>query len=152
MKETGEFDAEYLIIGSGPGGDAAANRLAQLGAKDVVLVEQGPVGGTCVNWGCIPTHFLLENLLIRHQISEMSYRHGLFSGVPEVDFEALKSGRKKVIESLQLSIMQSLEKNGVEFIEGKARVITPHKVEITRDDGTVISKTARTIIVSSGAP
>jgi dihydrolipoamide dehydrogenase len=152
MKDVDVYDTHYLIIGSGPGGDAAANRLAQLGARGVVLVEQGPVGGTCVNWGCIPTHFLLENLLLRQQISETNYRHGLFSGVPEVDLDALKSGRSKVIEGLQLSIMQSLEKNGVEFILGKARLITPHEVEITKDDGTIISKTARTIIIASGAP
>ena len=152
MKDASDYNIDYLIIGGGPGGDAAANRLAQLGAKGVVLVEQGPVGGTCVNWGCIPTHFLLENLLLREQISEAKYRHRLFSTVPEVDFEALKSGKRKVIESLQLSIMQSFEKNGVEFIQGKARVITPHKVEITRDDGTTVTRTAKTIVVASGAP
>ena len=152
MKEANKFDTDYLIIGSGPGGDAAANRLGQLGAEAVVLVEQGQVGGTCVNWGCIPTHFLLENFLLRQQISETNDRHGLFSGVPDVDFQALKSGTKKVIDSLQLSIMQGFEKNGVEFIRGKAKLITPHRVEITRNDGTTIFKTPRTIIVASGAP
>jgi dihydrolipoamide dehydrogenase len=152
MKDAGDYNTDYLIIGSGPAGDAVANRLAQLGAKGVVLVEQGPVGGTCVNWGCIPTHFLLENFLLRKQISETIYRHGLFSGVPDVDFEALKSGRKRVVESLQLSIMQSFEKNGVEFIRGKARLITPHRVEITRVGEKTITKTAKTIIVASGAP
>jgi dihydrolipoamide dehydrogenase len=152
MKEENNFDTEYLIIGSGPGGDAVANRLGQLGAKAVVLVEQGQVGGTCVNWGCIPTHFVLENLLLRQQISETNDRHGVFSGVPDVEFQALKSGVKKVIESLQLSIMQSLEKNGVEFIRGKAKLVTPHRVEITSDDGTTILKNPRTIIVASGAP
>ncbi len=152
MKEANRFDTDYLIIGSGPGGDAAANRLGQLGAKAVVLVEQGQVGGTCVNWGCIPTHFLLENLLLRQQISEAKERHGLFSGIPNVEFQAMKSGTKKVIENLQLSIMQSFEKNGVEFIRGKATLITPHRVEIARDDGTTIFKAPRTIIVASGAP
>jgi dihydrolipoamide dehydrogenase len=152
MERAEKFDTDYLIIGSGPGGDAAANRLGQLGAKAVVLVEQGQVGGACVNWGCIPTHFLLENLLLRQQISEAKNRHRLFSGIPEVDFQALKSGTKKVIENLQLSIMQSFEKNGVEFIRGKGRLITPHRVEITRDDGTTTFKTPRTIIIASGAP
>jgi dihydrolipoamide dehydrogenase len=152
MKDADKFDTDYLIIGSGPAGDAAANRLGQLGAKAVVLVEQGPVGGTCVNWGCIPTHFVLENLLLRRQISETNERHGLFSVVPDVDLEALKSGTRKVIESLQLSMMQSFEKNGVEFIRGKARLMTPHSVEITRDDGTIIFKYPKTIIVASGAP
>jgi len=152
MKEANRFDTDYLIVGSGPGGDAVANRLGQLGAKAVVLVEQGQVGGTCVNWGCIPTHFLLENLLLRQQISEVKERHGLFSGIPDVEFQTMKSGTKKVIENLQLSIMQSFEKNGVEFIRGKAKIITPHRVEIARDDGTTIFKDPRTIIVASGAP
>ena len=152
MKDAVDYNTDYLIIGSGPGGKAVANRLAQLGAKGVVLVEQGPVGGTCVNWGCIPTHFLLENLLLREQISETKNRHRLFSTVPEVDFEALKSGKKKVIESLQLSIMQSFEMNGVEFIQGSARLTTPHQVEISKDDGTTVTKSAKTIIVATGAP
>ena len=65
--------------------------------------------------------------------------------VPNVDLDALKSARKKVIEALQAGIMQSFEMNGVELIHGRARVNAPHEVEITGDDGTINLKTAEMI-------
>jgi dihydrolipoamide dehydrogenase len=48
-----------VIIGAGPGGEAAAKRLAESGAQ-VTLVERAALGGLCLNWGCIPTKVLLE--------------------------------------------------------------------------------------------
>jgi len=50
-----EFDV--IIIGAGPGGYVAAIRAAQLGAK-TALIERNKIGGTCLNWGCIPTKAL----------------------------------------------------------------------------------------------
>src|SRR5207244_862254 len=56
MSPTGEFDADVVVIGSGPAGYVAAIRAAQLGAR-VVCIEREATewGGTCLNWGCIPT-------------------------------------------------------------------------------------------------
>ncbi len=147
-----DFDTDHLIIGSGPGGEAAAQRLAELGATRVTVVENGPVGGTCVNWGCIPTHFILEHLLMRRRISETIARHGLFTNCPELDPEALKSATDRVIENLRQTIQQNLEHHNIEFIHGNGRIVGPHRAEITVEDGTVISRIPETIIVASGAP
>ncbi len=145
-------ETDYLIIGSGPGGDGAANRLAELGQKRIVVVDKGPIGGTCVNWGCIPTHFILENLLLQQRISEANTRYHLFNSIPAIELDALKSAKERVIQSLQLSIMQSFEKNGIEFINGTARILGHREVEITKEDGAVIKMRPGTIIVATGAP
>jgi pyruvate/2-oxoglutarate dehydrogenase complex dihydrolipoamide dehydrogenase (E3) component len=55
-----------VVIGAGPGGEAAAKHLAERGIA-VTLVEQGPLGGLCLNWGCIPTKILLEAGRLSHQ-------------------------------------------------------------------------------------
>ena len=151
MKKVRQFDNRFLIIGSGPGGDAVANRLAQLGAKRVLIIEQGTIGGTCVNFGCIPTHFVLHNLLLKEQISNTNRRHRLFNDTPQIDFNAFTSARKKVIENFQYNIMQNYKRNGIELIHGTARILTPNKVEISKSDDTVTFKTAETIIIASGA-
>ena len=61
MSPSGSFDADVVIIGSGPGGYVAAIRAAQLGAR-TVCIEKAPSewGGTCLNWGCIPTKTMLQ--------------------------------------------------------------------------------------------
>ena len=51
---------DVVVIGGGPGGYVAAIRAAQLGKK-VVVIESNHLGGICLNWGCIPTKFLLNN-------------------------------------------------------------------------------------------
>ncbi|NQU14154.1 MAG: NAD(P)/FAD-dependent oxidoreductase [Desulfobacteraceae bacterium] len=99
MKKTDEFDIRFLIIGTGPAGNAAAIRLAQLGAKSITIIERGPIGGICVNRGCIPTHSMLHFLKLREYFSEIKQRHRLFNKLPEIDFHALASTRKKLIEN-----------------------------------------------------
>ena len=54
------MECDLAVLGAGPGGYPAAIRAAQLGAS-VVVVEQGPLGGTCLNVGCIPSKALLES-------------------------------------------------------------------------------------------
>ena len=64
---TTEYDADIVILGSGPAGYYGAIRAAQLGAKTVV-VEKGAVGGVCLNIGCIPTKTLLSSVAVLDQV------------------------------------------------------------------------------------
>ena len=56
---------DIIVVGSGPGGYVAAIRAAQLG-KTVAVVERAELGGTCLNWGCIPTKALLKSAQVLH--------------------------------------------------------------------------------------
>src|ERR1017187_7667006 len=69
MSQTGTFDADVVIIGSGPGGYVAAIRAAQLGGR-VVCIEKSARewGGVCLNWGCIPTKTLIASVERLHTV------------------------------------------------------------------------------------
>ena len=60
---------EVIVIGGGPGGYVAAIRASQLGLK-TALIEKESLGGTCLNWGCVPTKSLLRNAEVIHLLSE----------------------------------------------------------------------------------
>ncbi|TET13388.1 MAG: FAD-binding protein, partial [Candidatus Thorarchaeota archaeon] len=78
---------DAVIIGSGPGGYYCALKLAKLG-KDVAIVEEGDVGGTCTNVGCIPTKALLESARILHEAGT-SGRMGI-ECEPALNFQKVK--------------------------------------------------------------
>lgn len=145
-----EFDTQFLIIGAGPGGEACAVRLAELGAK-VTVVERDLLGGVCVNNGCIPVHFALENLGIQQQIHNLNERQKMFSHVPEVSFAGLKSAIEKLRDTLQEGIRKKFENSGIELIQGTAQILDPNRVEITLESDKKIEKVAKTIIIATGA-
>src|SRR3954465_8096340 len=66
---------DLIVIGGGPAGYVAAIRAAQLGKK-VACVEKERAGGTCLNWGCIPTKALLKNAELYHTMTHRAAEFG----------------------------------------------------------------------------
>jgi len=124
-----EIKAEVLIIGGGPGGYVAAIRSAQLGKK-VVLIEEDKLGGTCLNYGCIPTKALAHSTKVLNHI-----KHGADYGFEVSDYNINISkiiGRKQdVVETLVGGIEHLMEINDIEVIRGTAKV---------NDENTIIVK------------
>jgi dihydrolipoamide dehydrogenase len=75
---TAQFDVG--VIGAGPGGYVAAIRLAQLGKKTVIIESEKTLGGTCLNWGCIPSKALLDSSEHYHQARHKFSIHGIKTG------------------------------------------------------------------------
>ena len=89
------------VLGGGPGGYSAAFEAARLGAE-VTLVERERLGGTCLNWGCIPTKTILRTA---HIVSDTSgpRSSGSTRRSPTVDIDALRARKEGVVDSSSAS-------------------------------------------------
>ncbi|MBT9134518.1 MAG: Dihydrolipoyl dehydrogenase [Firmicutes bacterium] len=111
------------IIGGGPGGYVAAIRAAQLGAS-VTLVEKDNLGGTCLNWGCIPTKTLYQNAQIIHALSRSAEFGVIHSGFT-IDMAKVQRRKERVVSDLRHGIAQLIKSYGIDYIEGTATLPLP---------------------------
>ncbi len=143
-----EYD--IVIIGAGPGGYPAAIRCAQRGAK-VAIVEKEKVGGTCLNWGCIPTKTLLASTeLIAH--AREAEKFGVKITGIEPDWTAIQERKQKVTDTLVGGILQLLKANGIKLIEGTASINKDKNVVVQTADGEVIMDADKIIIATGSDP
>ncbi|MBI1912542.1 MAG: dihydrolipoyl dehydrogenase [Deltaproteobacteria bacterium] len=144
MKEYG-----LVIVGAGPGGYVAAIRAAQMGAK-VAVIERKKVGGTCLNWGCIPTKALYYSAK-----TLKSARHAADFGVNvgDISFDLSKAIDRKddVVKKLVGGVEQLLKGNGVEVLRGDGYIEGPGRVRLTKEDGTVEVIAGKSIIIATGS-
>ncbi len=123
---TDKFD--LLVIGGGSGGLAHAQRAAEYGARAAV-VEYGPLGGTCVNVGCVPKKIMWYSAHHAHQLHHAP-DYGFDVAVKGHDWGALKSRRDAYIKRLNGIYGVNLDKRGVAHIQGGARFLDAHTVEV----------------------
>ena len=143
---------DVIVIGSGPGGYAAAIRCAQLGLRTAV-VERAELGGTCLNWGCIPTKALLKSAEVyRYASHAADYGVEIAEGACRADLPKMVARSRAVAEQMSKGIDFLLKKNKVEVIVGTGSLTdTPHTVAVTAADGTVAQYEASHIILATGA-
>jgi dihydrolipoamide dehydrogenase len=142
--------AKVVVIGAGPGGYVAAIRAAQLGGE-VVLVEKTMLGGTCLNWGCIPTKALLACAEALETIKE-AHEYGIKVGEPVPDLKAMVERKEKISEQLRNGIAQLLKANKVELVMGTARLASPNEVVVEADGGSRTIETEKVIIATGSEP
>src|SRR3954454_11608959 len=103
------FNFDIIVIGGGPAGYAAAIRAGQL-KKRVLCIEKENLGGTCLNWGCIPTKALLEDgAFIRRMKAEASMRGVSFDNM-KVDFSKIIARSRAIAEKLSKGIAHLFKK------------------------------------------
>ncbi len=144
-----EYDV--VVIGSGTGGYVAAIRAAQLGLSTAV-VERAPVlGGTCLNWGCIPTKALLEHahaLTVAQDWKEWGLTLG--EAAIGIDMAQVNARKDKIVKGLTGGIELLFKKNKIDWIKGSGRLGKAGRVDVT--DGQTQTLTARKeIIVATGS-
>ena len=135
------------ILGGGPGGYVAAIKAAQLGAK-VVLIEGGPIGGVCLNEGCIPTKTLLKSAKVYQDILN-SEKYGIGIGGQaeiKIDWNAMLKRKDGVVSQLTSGVENLLKQNGVEVANGFGEVIDRHTILV---NGEKIS--AQNLIIATGS-
>ncbi|MBB5351396.1 dihydrolipoamide dehydrogenase [Haloferula luteola] len=141
---------DLIVIGGGPGGYVAAIRAAQLGKK-VACVEADRAGGTCLNWGCIPTKALLKNAELYHTLSHRAKEFGFSFDNLSYDWSSVVGRSRKVSDRLAGGIEFLFKKNGIDYVRGLGAVTAPGKVEVTAADGTKTQAEAKHIIIATGA-
>ena len=119
---------DLFIIGSGPGGYAAAIRAAQLGAK-VAVIEKNDLGGTCLNKGCIPTKSLISSVNVLNCVRKAK-DFGIEVEERGIDFASIMARKEKILKQLRNGIKRLLRSYNIEVIKGKAYFVSPFKIKV----------------------
>ena len=146
MSNQAQYD--LIVIGGGPAGYAGAIRAGQLGKK-VACIEAERAGGTCLNWGCIPSKALLKSAELFTSMKHAE-DYGLSCTAVKADFQKIIARSRGVADQMAKGIEFLLKKNKVDYIRGTARVSAPGMVEIV--DGTDKGQfySTKSVLVATG--
>jgi len=139
---------DVVVIGTGPGGYVAAIRAAQLGLKTAV-VEKDELGGTCLNWGCIPTKAWIVTAHLYEQIKRAK-EYGIEVGEPKIRWEWLLERKNKVVKQLTGGVKTLLGGRKVEIFHGTAKFASADRIVVTGKDGKT-ELSAASVILATGA-
>ncbi|MDI6402325.1 dihydrolipoyl dehydrogenase [Balneolaceae bacterium ANBcel3] len=143
-----EFDV--CIIGSGPGGYAAAIRANQLGLK-TAIIEKKALGGVCLNVGCIPTKALLKSAQVAEYLSHAK-DYGFETGKVKTDFEAIIKRSRGAADKMSKGVQFLMKTNSVEVIKGKGVLESASEIKVLDEKEKETDRVkAKHIIVATGA-
>lgn len=140
---------DLIVIGAGPGGYVAAIRAQQLGLN-TAIVEREHLGGTCLNWGCIPTKALLKTAEMKHHM-EHAEEFGLKVEGISFDLKKVVDRSRKIANQLSGGIQHLMKKNKVPVLNGHAKLLGSGKLSVTDDSGKAEIHSAKHIIIATGA-
>jgi dihydrolipoamide dehydrogenase len=141
---------DVLVIGSGPGGYAAAIRCAQRGAS-VAMVEKGFIGGTCLNRGCIPSKALLASahtLLLTKRAAMM----GVEIASAAANWLKIQARKDAIVSSFRKGLAGLIESNKIKIFRGRAVVTAPKQVKIERDAESTLVQASKIILATGSEP
>ena len=137
---------DVIIIGGGPGGYLAAERLA-LRKKQVLLIEKQYLGGTCLNVGCIPTKTLLNSA--KHYLhAQEAPQFGVHADNIRFDMGEMAAWKKKTVETLCSGVASLMKRLKVDVVMGTGELIAAGKVKIA-ETGEVHE--AKAVIIAAGS-
>lgn len=137
---------DLVIIGAGPGGFDTAIHAKEMGL-DVVLIEKHIVGGTCLNYGCIPTKALYHNAKQIKQMKSLG-DFGIEVEDYKLNFDTIKERKEQIVSSQVQNILTTLKKLAVELIEGSASIKDANTVIVNNQE----IKTKNIIIATGSSP
>jgi glutathione reductase (NADPH) len=140
-----EFD--YICIGGGSGGIASANRAARYGQR-VALIESKVIGGTCVNVGCVPKKAMWYGAQVAEAINAYAPDYGFDVTVNKFSWETLVASREAYIKRIHGSYDRVLANNSITRIEGFAKFVDNHTVEVNGE----LYRAKHILIATGGSP
>ena len=139
---------DLIVIGGGPAGYAAGIRAGQLG-QHALVIEKERAGGTCLNWGCIPSKALLKSAEA-YQAALHSETFGFTCKEIEVDFAKVMKRSRDVADQMGGGIEYLFKKNKVDYLVGTGRLLEPGVVEVVNGEKSGTKLSASKVMIATG--
>ncbi len=152
MSDAG-VDCDVLVVGAGPGGYVAARRAAQLGLRATV-VDVGPLGGTCLNVGCIPSKAVIhaaETFAAVAGADDLAHL-GIATSSPTLDLAATMAWKDGIVAKLTTGVGSLLASAGVRCVSGRATIVDGKTVRVATASGEETIRTANLVIATGSQP
>jgi pyruvate/2-oxoglutarate dehydrogenase complex dihydrolipoamide dehydrogenase (E3) component len=148
MPEATKYDV--IVIGTSQGGRFLPITFAKAGRK-VALVERGPLGGVCVNFGCTPTKTMVASARVAY-LAKRGAEYGVYTGPVSVDLQAVRKRKQNMVDGAR-NYFESLVKPlaGLDLLKGEAHFIAPKTLEVSLADNGTREITAPLIFIDTGA-
>ena len=137
---------DLLVVGGGPGGYTAATRGAVKGLR-VILVEKGPMGGTCLNRGCLPTKALLEDTLTVDRVRRARF----LKGDLKINRERILERKAALVAESVAGVTQTVLDKGVTLLQGEASFAGPDRMALERPGDEPLEIRAGQILLATGS-
>ena len=144
---------DVVVVGAGPAGYVCAIRAAQLGLRTACVESgsyEGGLGGTCLNWGCIPAKALLESAALAHNLQHHGARMGVKPVEVEYDFPAAVKRSRMITRKLTAGVKYLLGKNKVDIVQGRGRLAGTGRVAV-ESDGETLELATRNVVFATGS-
>ncbi|PFK60887.1 dihydrolipoyl dehydrogenase [Bacillus thuringiensis] len=144
--------SKLVVIGGGPAGYVAAITAAQNG-KDVTLIDEADLGGTCLNVGCMPTKSLLESAEV-HDIVRKANDYGvtLNTGSISIDWDQIQARKSQIVMQLVQGIQYLMKKNKIKVVKGTAKFETDHRMRVVQGNKEEVVDGESFIIAAGSEP
>jgi len=142
---------DLIVIGGGPAGQKAAVQGAKLGRRVLLIERARSAGGACVRFGTIPSKTLRETALALGKFRRLT-SHVMDVKMPEhTQIESLMARQEEVIASHERYMGAQLTRNGIEQVQGVARFVSPHEIEVSDVLGAKRRVSARFFVIATGS-
>ena len=143
--------AQVVVLGSGPGGYAAAFRAADLGKKVILIEKHDTLGGVCLNVGCIPSKALLHAAKVIDEAQDMS-QYGVEFGKPKLDLKKIVKWKESVIGKLTGGLGALAKQRKVEVVNGYGKFTSSNSIEVDNGKQKVLVNFEQCIIAAGSRP
>jgi pyruvate/2-oxoglutarate dehydrogenase complex dihydrolipoamide dehydrogenase (E3) component len=150
MPEATKYDV--IVIGTSQGGRFLPGEFARAGRK-VAVIERGPVGGVCVNFGCTPTKTMVASARVAY-LAKRAAEYGVRAGPVSVDLQAVRKRKQAMVEGARNNFESQIkpaESLDLHLLRGEGHFIAPKTLEVSRADSGTQTITAPLIIINAGA-
>lgn len=141
---------DLAVIGSGPAGQRGAIAAAKLGKRVAIIDRQAALGGVCLHTGTIPSKTLREAILYLSGRRVRSFYGPDYALKQQIRIEDLRLRVDQVVARQQEVVRDQIQRNGIDFVEGLARFVDPHALEVEREDGPAGRLEADHVLIACG--